>query len=90
MNINVYSLLHIAPNQFGRKNLGGTFEKSIEVYFKNAITLQKSLKQIDLEFTLVTNNVQYLIDNFPELVPIRALNRFVSLFDYYKKPKQQK
>ena len=69
VNVEVYSLLHIEPKEYSRVNFqNASFIRSIEVYFRNALTLQKSLKQIDLEFTLITNNAQYLEECFPKLV----------------------
>lgn len=69
MKVQVYSLLHIEPKEYSRENLqNSSFEKSIEVYFRDALTLQKSLKQINLEFTLITNNSKYLEEYFPKLV----------------------
>lgn len=69
MRVQVYSLLHIEPKEFSRVNLQkSSFEKSIEIYFRNALTLQKSLEQIGLEFNLLTNDAQYLKNHFPTLI----------------------
>lgn len=75
MSTIIFGLLHISHNKKNDMNIKiAKYDSLINIYFKNALLLKKSLEKQNIQFVLLTNNKRYLQELCLEDVNIKELN----------------
>jgi hypothetical protein len=68
MSLRLYGLLHIAQHEVTSINVQvNSFKEQARLYIKNAVTLARSLERVNILFTILTNDRQFIISELKQM-----------------------